>query len=136
MAEQVFEDAQAPTITIADDGRAALRFSTAAGPILLFMTADVPELLQERIASARTQTGRIPSRVRFEGEPPFHLPVAQRAIARAVTDAVEMTLHAIVPDHGPAPVLIRTMMTWHVAQTLAREMTGAALQAESNAGAD
>jgi|HubBroStandDraft_1064217.scaffolds.fasta_scaffold2126521_2 hypothetical protein len=74
--------------------------------------------------------------ITYEGQAPFHLPVAQRATARAVNDAVEMTLYAIVPDQGPAPVPIRAMMTWHVAQTLAHEMTGAALEAESNAGAD
>ena len=74
--------------------------------------------------------------IKFEGEAPFHLPVAQRATAHVVNDAVEMTFYAICPDQGPEPVPIRAMMTWHVAQTLAHQMTGAALEAESNAGAD
>jgi hypothetical protein len=74
--------------------------------------------------------------VTFAGEAPYALPVVQRAIARAVNDAVEMTLYAIIPDQGPEPVPIRAMMTWHLAQTLAQEMAGAALEAESNAGAD
>jgi hypothetical protein len=133
MPEQIFDDIHAPVVSVAQDGRTlVLELETDKGPITLLLAPDVLDLLTERISN---RSGAA-SRIRFEGEPSFHLPVAQRAIARVVNDAVEMTLYAIVSDHGPVPVPIRAMMTWHVAQTLAHEMTGAALQAESNAGAD
>ena len=133
MPEQVCDDIRAPTVSVAGGDRTlVLELETNKGPITLLIAPDVLDLLTKRI-------GRRPgaaSLIRVEGEPPFSLPVAQRAIARAVNDAVEMTLHAIVPDRGPAPVPIRAMMTWRVAKTLAHEMTGAALQAELKAGTD
>jgi len=74
--------------------------------------------------------------ITYQGEAPYHLPNVQRATAHAVNDVVEVTLYSIVPDQGPTPVPIRVLVTWHVAQTLGNELVGAAMQAESNAGAN
>ena len=69
--------------------------------------------------------------IEFEGDAPFSLPAA-----RAINNVVEVTLYAALPAQGPAPVPIRVQMTWHVAQTLGRELAAAGLQAELNAGAN
>jgi hypothetical protein len=74
--------------------------------------------------------------ITYQGEAPYHLPNVQRATARAVNNAVEMTLHAVVLDQEPNPVPVRILVTWHVAQTLGHELVGAAMQAELNAGAN
>ena len=49
------------------------------------------------------------SEVKFVGDPPFPLPLAQRAQADASGDSVVMTLYAVIDGQGPAPVPMMAM---------------------------
>jgi hypothetical protein len=68
--------------------------------------------------------------VKFEGDPPFALPVLQRATADAAGEAVELTVYVAIAAHGPEPVPVRASMTHGVALVLAERLKSAAVQAE------
>jgi hypothetical protein len=45
--------------------------------------------------------------VKFEGDPPFALPVLQRATADAAGETVELTVYVAVAAYEPEPVPVR-----------------------------
>lgn len=66
-----------------------------------------------------------PSLVFFQGPGPFHLPVVQRASARAVTTSVEVTLYAILDGRGPDVEAV----SFQIVATRARELASLLLDA-------
>ena len=72
------------------------------------------------------------SKVTFEGTAPFALPVAQSGTVRAVSDTVEMTLYHVLPEHGPKPKPVRTLMTAAIARQLAEGLVQASLIVEAS----
>jgi hypothetical protein len=71
--------------------------------------------------------------IKFEGLPPYALPAAQTAEARAEGEIVEMTLTVSAPDIQPRPVQIRIQMTWAVARGLGQQLAPVSMAAEMNA---
>jgi hypothetical protein len=65
-----------------------------------------------------------------QGEPPYEAPAAQGAIAHAVGGLVVVTVSAVVPDRGIAPVPIEIPMTVETAKFLAVQLTDAIEEAE------
>jgi hypothetical protein len=49
--------------------------------------------------------------IKFEGSPPYALPIAQNVMARAEGAVVEMTLEVITPGKEPSIVPIKVQMT-------------------------
>jgi hypothetical protein len=49
--------------------------------------------------------------IKFEGNPPYALPIAQHVTARAEGAVVEMTLEVITPGKDPSIVPIKVQMT-------------------------
>ena len=129
VVEKFYDDVCTPTVEVGDDGRDLLRFATNRGPIALFLAADTPPLLCERIERALARSGRA-TRMHFAGDPPFDLPAAQSAEAPAVDESVELTLRVIVPGKVPSPAPVRVRMTAAVARHLAGQTAAAATNAE------
>jgi len=50
-------------------------------------------------------------KIKFEGSPPYALPIAQHVTARAEGAVVEMTLEVITPGKEPSIVPIKVQMT-------------------------
>jgi hypothetical protein len=71
--------------------------------------------------------------VKFEGDPPYTLPVAQDAGANAAGEIVEVTLRVIVPGKLPSPAPIRVQMTVDVARNLQSQLIPAIRMAEVRA---
>ena len=71
--------------------------------------------------------------IKFEGDPPFNLPLAQTASARAEGENVEVVLTVSVPDIQPEPVQIRVSMSGKTAQSLAEQLNRACFAAEQQA---
>lgn len=71
--------------------------------------------------------------ISFIGDPPYGLPPAQSAEARAVDETVELTLRVSVPGKLPSPAPIRVQMTAEVARALSGQMGAAATAAEMRA---
>jgi len=69
--------------------------------------------------------------ITFTGEPPYSLPVAQSAGARALDTTVEVTLTVNVPDKLPPLVPVRIQLTVPVAQTLAVQIESAIPNAQA-----
>lgn len=63
--------------------------------------------------------------IKFEGDPPYALPVAQGASANAEGEAVALTLRVIGPGKRPSLVPIRVQMTFEVAQNLLAQLVPA-----------
>jgi hypothetical protein len=68
--------------------------------------------------------------IKYEGDPPYSLPVAQSASASAVDETVELTLRVIVPGKFPSPAPIRVQMTIDAARDLQAQMIPAIRMAE------
>jgi hypothetical protein len=66
----------------------------------------------------------------FEGDPPYTLPPAQDASARAEGETVEVTLRVVVPGKLPSPAPIRVQMTADVARNLHAQLQPAIIMAE------
>jgi hypothetical protein len=71
--------------------------------------------------------------IKFEGAPPFDLPVAQTAEALAVGETVEVILTVSLPDISPRLVQIRAQMTWKTARDLGIQLAPVSMTAEINA---
>jgi hypothetical protein len=71
--------------------------------------------------------------IRFEGDPPYALPVAQEASANPEGEGVALTLRVIVPGKPPSLVPIRVQMTFEVAQHLLAQLVPAMRMAEQRA---
>jgi hypothetical protein len=56
--------------------------------------------------------------IKFEGSPPYALPIAQHVTARAEGAVVEMTLEVITPGKEPSIVPIKVQMTSDSARSL------------------
>lgn len=69
--------------------------------------------------------------VRFEGEAPFHLPVAQSTAATGHGgNGVTATFYAILPDRGPRPQPVEIQMTTETAIALSGQLAAAARDAD------
>ena len=55
--------------------------------------------------------------IKFEGSPPYALPIAQHVTARAEGAVVEMTLEVITPGKEPSIVPIKVQMTSDAARS-------------------
>jgi hypothetical protein len=73
---------------------------------------------------------QIESKIRFEGEPPFPMPVIQSAQVDASENVVIMILYVIDPEYGPAPVPIHAQMISKVALALSAQLGRAGVEAE------
>jgi hypothetical protein len=72
-------------------------------------------------------------KVVLQGDSPFDLGTAQRAIVLCANGGVEMSLFAILPDHGPRPLQIPVLLSVKVARQLAEDLSAAAVEAELRA---
>lgn len=72
-------------------------------------------------------------KVIFEGDPPFQLPVLQKAQADALDETVLMTLYALIDGQGPSPVPMMVQMTATTALALSAQLGRAGLAAELKA---
>ena len=68
--------------------------------------------------------------IKFEGDPPYDLPLAQSAEARAEGITVELVLRVSIPGKQPSPAPVRVQMMPEVARTLATQMQPCATAAE------
>jgi hypothetical protein len=67
---------------------------------------------ENRVSRERYEKGNDPlGKIKFEGNPPYALPIAQNVTARAEGVAVEMTLDVIAPGKEPSIVPIKVQMT-------------------------
>jgi hypothetical protein len=71
--------------------------------------------------------------IEFQGDPPFDLPVAQTAEARAEGEIVELILTVSVPAIQPMPVRVHVPMTWEKARALGVQLGPVSLAAEMRA---
>jgi hypothetical protein len=69
----------------------------------------------------------------YKGQPPFALPIAQSAEARAVGETVELTVLVIAPEQGPIPFPVRVPLPLEVARGVASQMQPCIVTAEVNA---
>ncbi len=67
--------------------------------------------------------------IRFEGNPPYHLPVVQSIEAVAEGEIVELVVHVWLTGKSPALASIRAQITAAVAKTLADQLGEAAATA-------
>ena len=68
--------------------------------------------------------------IKFEGSPPYALPIAQYVTARAEGAVVEMTLEVITPGKEPSIVPIKVQMTLDSARFLRAQLQPAITMAE------
>src|SRR5262252_2277373 len=68
--------------------------------------------------------------IKFEGSPPYALPIAQHVTARAEGAVVEMTLEVITPGKEPSIVPIKVQMTSDSARSLRAQLQPAITMAE------
>ena len=68
--------------------------------------------------------------IRFEGKPPYTLPVAQNVTARAEVGTVEVTLDVIAPGKEPSIVPVKVQMTVESARSLHSQLQPAITMAE------
>ena len=68
--------------------------------------------------------------IKFEGSPPYALPIAQHVTARAEGAVVEMTLEVITPGKEPSIVPIIVQMTSDSARSLRAQLQPAITMAE------
>jgi len=68
--------------------------------------------------------------IKFEGSPPYALPIAQNVTARAEGAVVEMTLDVVTPDKEPSIVPIKVQMTPDSAHSLRAQLQSAITMAE------
>ena len=68
--------------------------------------------------------------IKFEGDPPYDLPIAQSAEARAEGINVELVLYVSVPGKLPSPAPVRVQMKPEIAWTLVTQMQPCATAAE------
>jgi len=68
--------------------------------------------------------------IKFEGSPPYALPIAQHVTARAEGAVVEMTLEVITPGKEPSIVRIKVQMTSVSARSLRAQLQPAITMAE------
>jgi hypothetical protein len=69
-------------------------------------------------------------KIKFEGNPPYTLPIAQTVTARAEGVAVEMTLDVIAPGKEPSIVPIKVQLTLESARSLRAQLQPAITMAE------
>jgi len=69
-------------------------------------------------------------KIKFEGNPPYALPIAQTVTAGAEGEAVEMTLDVIAPVKEPSIVPIKVQMTLDSARSLRAQLQPAITMAE------
>ena len=70
--------------------------------------------------------------IKFEGSPPYALPIAQNVMARAEGAVVEMTLEVITPGKEPSIVPIKVQMTSDSARSLRAQLQPAITMAEAH----
>jgi hypothetical protein len=68
--------------------------------------------------------------IKFEGEPPFDLGLAQTASAQVLESTVVLRVTLSVPNVRPKPVPVRVTMTADVANTLLDHLATAVRTAE------
>jgi hypothetical protein len=68
--------------------------------------------------------------IRFEGKPPYTLPIAQNVMARAEVGTVEVTLDMIAPGKEPSIVPVKVQMTVESARSLHSQLQPAITMAE------
>jgi hypothetical protein len=73
------------------------------------------------------------SEVKFLGQSPFDLPIAQSVSASSLGEIVYVTLYVIAPEQGTTPVPVRCAMQWKHARELATQLTKESLTAEIHA---
>jgi hypothetical protein len=81
-------------------------------------------------SSGRCNKERSMGNIKFEGSPPYALPIAQNVRARAEGAVVEMTLEVITPSKEPAIVPIKVQMTLDSARSLRAQLQPAITMAE------
>jgi hypothetical protein len=69
-------------------------------------------------------------KIKFEGNPPHALPIAQNVTARAEGVTVEMTVDVIAPGKEPSIVPIKVQMTLDSARSLRAQLQPAITMAE------
>ncbi len=69
--------------------------------------------------------------VTFQGEGPFYLRTVEHATAKILDNTIQLTLHALVEQHGQTLVQIETQMTSRAAGELASTLIHALNQATS-----
>jgi hypothetical protein len=60
--------------------------------------------------------------ISFRGDPPYELPIAQGAEARAVDILIEVTLRISAPHKRPDPAPIRVRLPLEMAQSLRSQL--------------
>src|SRR5439155_3047895 len=81
-------------------------------------------------SSGRSNKERSMGNIKFEGSPPYALPIAQYVTARAEGAVVEMTLEVITPGKKPSIVPIKVQMTLDSARSLRAQLQPAITRAE------
>jgi hypothetical protein len=69
--------------------------------------------------------------IRYQGEPPFHLPTTQAVSVRGDSGTVEMTVFASVQGKGPSDVPIRFAMPAEDARQLVASLLVAIADAQN-----
>jgi hypothetical protein len=77
-----------------------------------------------------TTRKRSMGKIKFEGNPPYALPIAQNVTARAEGVIVEMTVDVIAPGKEPSIVPIKVQMTLDSARSLRAQLQPAITMAE------
>jgi len=68
--------------------------------------------------------------IKFEGKPPYILPIAQNVAARAEGAVVEMTLEVIMSGKEPSIAPVKVQMTLDSARSLRAQLQPAITMAE------
>jgi hypothetical protein len=68
--------------------------------------------------------------IKYQGEPPFHLPTAQAATVRGDYNFVEVTLFASVPGRAPGSVPVTLGLTTSEARQLISDIQRAIEEAQ------
>jgi hypothetical protein len=61
--------------------------------------------------------------IEFRGPPPHDLGTAELAMAQAINENIEVTLHVIDDWHRPTAQIVRVRMATSVARSLADDLT-------------
>jgi hypothetical protein len=94
--------------------------------------ADDPSaLVCQRWEASNSNRGKWPmGKIKFEGNPPYALPIVQNVMARAEGAAVELTLDVIASGKEPSLVPIKVQMMVDSARSLRAQLQPAITMAE------
>jgi hypothetical protein len=68
--------------------------------------------------------------MKYQGDPPFHLPTTQAPTVRGDNNVVEVILYASVPGRGPADVPVRLGLSTNEASQLVADIQRAIEEAQ------